>query len=158
MAERGKLDVGSGIELLRDVFCHQLDPSSSPEGTSSKMIIDASGVPRNAEKSELGSLGNLRKLGVLNVAYPASNTLLQVLKMAPGSDAKAVLREVVKSPGFTICVDEDIDASDIRQVIWGMSTRFQPAEDLVLAGGGIGIDGTKPPEWKAKRATVPWQK
>jgi 2,5-furandicarboxylate decarboxylase 1 len=156
IAERCNASVGSGIELLRDVFCHRLDPSSSPEGTSSKMIIDATGVSRETENVELKIGDHLRDLGVIDVAYPTIDYALRVLKMAQGADTKTALREIVKSRGLTICVDDDIDITDIRQVIWGLSTRFQPAEDLVLFGGGVGIDGTKPPDWKAKKATIPY--
>jgi len=156
VAERCDTSVGSGIELLRDVFCHRLDPSSSPEGTASKMIIDATGVPRVAKSVELELSDQLRELGVIDVTYPTHSSAFRVLKMASGSKAKTVLREVVNSRGLTICIDDDIDASDVRQVIWGMSTRFQPVEDLVLFGDGVGIDGTKHPGWNAKRATIPY--
>ena len=103
-----------------------------------------------------GADTNLRCLGVTEVTYPLGDARLRVLKMAEGSDAKAVLREAVNGPGLTICVDGDIDARDLRQVIWGTATRFQPAEDMVFRDGGMGIDGTKPMGWKAKRATIPF--
>jgi len=154
MAERCDMVLGSGVEMLRGVFCHRLDPSSSPNGTASKAIVDATGPPRKIPKA--GKEGDLPRLGVVEVLYPLGDSRLRVLKMAPGSDAKAALRESVNGPGFTICVDGDIEASDLRQVIWGTATRFQPADDIVLEGGGMGIDGTKPPGWKAKRATIPF--
>ena len=154
MAERCDMVLGSGVEMLRGVFCHRLDPSSSPNGTASKAIVDATGPPRKIPKA--GKEGDLPRLGVVEVLYPLGDSRLRVLKMAPGSDAKAALRESVNGPGLTICVDGDIEASDLRQVIWGTATRFQPADDIVLEGGGMGIDGTKPPGWKAKRATIPF--
>ncbi len=154
MAERCDMAPGSGVEMLRGVFCHRLDPSSSPEGTASKAIVDATGPARKIHKVEAST--NLRRLGVADVSYPLGDARLRVLKMAEGSDAKAVLKEAVDGPGLTICVDGDIDAADLRQVVWGTATRFQPADDLMLRGGGMGVDGTKPPGWKAKRATIPF--
>ena len=153
-AERCDMTAGSGIEMLHDVFCHRLDPSSSPDGTSSKAIMVATGQvkPRVAVKK----LTDLGKLGIGEVTNPLGDWRLRVLKMCPGSNVKAALTSLVKGPGITICVDEDIDASDLRQVVWGMATRFQPADDFVLSGGGLGVDGTKPEGWKAKRATLPF--
>jgi 2,5-furandicarboxylate decarboxylase 1 len=153
-AERCDMTAGSGIEMLHDVFCHRLDPSSSPDGTASKAILVATGQikPRVAVKK----LTDLGKLGIGEVTNPLGDWRLRVLKMCPGSNVKAALTSLVKGPGITICVDEDIDASDLRQVVWGMATRFQPADDFVLSGGGLGVDGTKPEGWKAKRATLPF--
>ena len=144
--------LGSGVEMLKGVFCHRLDPSSSPDGTASKAIVDATGPMRKIS----GANKNLSRLGVTEVTYPLGDARLRVLKMAEGSDAKAVLREVVNGSGLTICVDGDIDARDLKQVFWGTATRFQPAEDIVLLEEGMGIDGTKPKGWKAKRATIPF--
>jgi 2,5-furandicarboxylate decarboxylase 1 len=152
VAERCDMTLGSGIEMLRGVFCHRLDPSSSPDGTASKAIVDATGSTRKIPEADT----NLRCLGVTEVTYPLGDARLRVLKMEEGSDAKAVLREAVNGPGLTICIDRDIDARDLKQVIWGTATRFQPAEDMVLRNGGIGIDGTKPTGWKARRATIPF--
>lgn len=153
-AERCDMKAASGIEMLHDVFCHRLDPSSSPDGTASKAILVATGQAKVSEiVKEPADLG---KLGVDEATRPLGDWRLRVLKMRPGSDAKAALRSLVKGPGITICVDDDIDASDLRQVVWGMATRFQPADDFILSGGGLGVDGTKPEGWKAKRATLPF--
>ena len=153
-AERCDMVAGSGIELLHDVFCHRLDPSSSPDGTASKAILVATGQP-TAHKA-VKKPTDLSKLGIEEATSPLSDWHLQVLKMHTGSDVKSALRNLVKGPGITICVDDDIDASDLRQVVWGMATRFQPADDFILSSGGLGIDGTKPEGWKAKRATLPF--
>jgi UbiD family decarboxylase len=154
MAERCDMALGSGVELLSGVFCHRLDPSSSPDGTGSKAILDATG-PAMAINTIKESADDLKTLGVEDVAYPLGDGRLRVLKVIPSSDAKAVLRKLAKAPGVTVCVDDDIDASDLRQVVWGLATRFQPAEDFILSDGGLGIDGTRPEGWKARRATLP---
>ncbi len=152
-AERCDMIPGSGIEMLHDVFCHRLDPSSSPDGTASKAIMVATG-PTKAMKGRKSS--GIDQPGVGETAQPLGDGRLTVLKMRPGSDAKDALRRLVKGPGVTICVDDDVDASDLRQVVWGMATRFQPADDFILQSGGLGVDGTKPEGWKAKRATLPF--
>ena len=157
MAERCDMTLGSGLELLRGVFCHRLDPSSTPDGTASKVIVDATGPEKKISATEMESFDDLKHLGVDQVAYPIGNGHLRVLKMTSGADAKAVLNKVVTGPGLTLCVDDDIDPSDLRQIVWGIATRFQPAEDMVLNNGGMGIDGTKPPGWKARRATLPFK-
>jgi UbiD family decarboxylase len=153
-AERCDMIMGSGIEMLHDVFCHRLDPSSSPDGTASKAILVATGQAKAIKVAK--EPADLGKLGVEEATRPLADGRLRVLKMRRGSDSKAALRSLVKGPGITICVDEDIDASDLRQVVWGMATRFQPADDFILSCGGLGIDGTKPEGWKAKRATLPF--
>jgi 2,5-furandicarboxylate decarboxylase 1 len=157
MAERCDMTLGSGLELLKGVFCHRLDPSSSPDGTASKVIVDATGSERKISANEIESFDHLMSLGVDQLAYPLVSRHLKVLKMTSGADAKAVLKKVVNGPGLTLCVDDDIDPSDLRQIVWGIATRFQPAEDMVLNNGGMGVDGTKPPGWKAKRATLPFK-
>lgn len=157
MAERCDMALGSGLELLKGVFCHRLDPSSSPDGTASKVIVDATGPAMKMSAIEMESVDHVKDLGVDQVAYPLGDGRLRVLRMVSGADAKAVLKKVVTGPGMTICVDDDIDPSDLRQIVWGMATRFQPAEDMVLSNGGMGVDGTKPPGWKAKRATFPFK-
>jgi 2,5-furandicarboxylate decarboxylase 1 len=151
-AQRCNMLAGSDIELLHDVFCHRLDPSSSSEGTASKAIM----VAMREEKMINPTPVMTGELGVDTVTYPLGDRRITVLKMRPGSNVKSALRKLVQGSGLTICVDDDIDASDLRQVIWGMATRFQPADDFVMVGGGLGIDSTKPEGWKAKRATLPF--
>jgi 3-polyprenyl-4-hydroxybenzoate decarboxylase len=151
------MTLGSGLELLKGVFCHRLDPSSSPDGTASKVIVDATGSEKKISATEMESCDHLKHRGVDQLAYPLGNGHLKVLKMTSGADAKAVLKKVVNGPGLTLCVDDDIDPSDLRQIVWSIATRFQPAEDMILNNGGMGVDGTKPPGWKARRATLPFK-
>ncbi len=156
VAERCDLELGKGLEMIKGVFCHQLDPSSSREGTSSKAILDATGKLRRILEAYSEKETGLRDFGVDELLYPLGDHRLRVLKMAEGTDAKRALTKIVKGRGITICVDGDVEPSDLRQVIWSTATRFQPADDFVLQDGGLGIDGTKPSGWKAKRATIPF--
>jgi UbiD family decarboxylase len=54
-----------------------------------------------------------------------------------------------------VCVDDDIDISDARQIVWAMATRYQPAEDSVVKGGRMVVDARKGDGWTARRATLP---
>jgi len=54
-----------------------------------------------------------------------------------------------------VCVDEDIDINDGRQILWAMATRFQPAEDAIIGDGRLVLDARKPKDWVARRATIP---
>jgi UbiD family decarboxylase len=54
-----------------------------------------------------------------------------------------------------VCVDEDIDIHDGRQILWAMATRFQPAEDAIMGDGRLVLDARKPKDWIARRATIP---
>jgi len=155
IADRCDMVVGSGIEFLRGVFSHRLDPSSVVEGVSSKMIVDATGAKKATGKIDSNLQRRLDKLGVSEVSYPLGDSRLRVFRVSAGFDAKVILGETIEIGSLTICVDEDVDAGDVRQVIWAMSTRFQPVEDVFLVRGGMGIDGTRPEGWKAKMATIP---
>ena len=153
IAQRCDGRFGSGVEVLHEVFCHRLDPSSSPEGTSSKVLIDATAQPRMVELDpDLAERPT--SLGIAEAGHPMGTVGVTVLKMRASWDPKSALR-ALEVPGLTVCVDDDIDVLDVRQVVWGMMTRFQPGEDLILSDGHIGIDGTKPEGWKAEKATLP---
>jgi 3-polyprenyl-4-hydroxybenzoate decarboxylase len=56
-----------------------------------------------------------------------------------------------------VCVDEDIDISDARQLVWAMATRYQPVEDSIVKGGRMVVDARKGDGWTATRATIPTQ-
>ena len=54
-----------------------------------------------------------------------------------------------------VCVDDDIDARDHRQVLWAVATRSQPDRDTVTLEGRMVIDARKGEGWTATRATLP---
>jgi len=155
IAGRCDMALGSGVEFLRGVFSHKLDPSSVVEGVSSKMVVDATGPAKAFGAPDPGLLDRLKDLGVMDASCPFRDSRLVIVKTMPGSEVKAILREALGGFGLVVCVDEDVDIRNIRQVVWAMSTRFQPAEDVVLFRGGMGVDGTRPPAWKARPATIP---
>jgi 4-hydroxy-3-polyprenylbenzoate decarboxylase len=76
-------------------------------------------------------------LGVWNhEAGPATRfTAIQIRQRYPGH-SRNVLHVASNCQGgayagkWTVVVDEDIDASDLDQVLWAMSTRFDPVTDI----------------------------
>jgi 4-hydroxy-3-polyprenylbenzoate decarboxylase len=78
-------------------------------------------------------------LGVWNhEAGPATRfTAIQIKQRYPGH-ARNVLHVACSCQGgayagkWTVVVDEDIDAGDLDQVLWAMSTRFDPMTDIDL--------------------------
>ena len=76
-------------------------------------------------------------LGVWNhEAGPATRfTVIQIRQRYPGH-ARNVLHVAANCQGgayagkWTVVVDDDIDAGDLDQVLWAMSTRFDPVSDI----------------------------
>jgi len=80
--------------------------------------------------------GGLDILDVRSIA--AAGTMLLVLKIRPRVEgqAKTALMSALSGPylhpKLAIAVDEDIDASDLRQVMWSMTTRVHAERDVVM--------------------------
>jgi UbiD family decarboxylase len=162
VASRCDFKIGSCVEILRGIFTHRLDPSSTEEGVSSKMIIDAMGPEIEVEPSQSG-LDTTYGSGSLNVEevfFPRrDNPRFCVIKVKPNfEDLKGFLyEESLKGCRLIVCVDEDIDIQDDRQVLWALATRFQPANDAIMMDGRMEIDAIKRRTWKAIRASIPSQ-
>jgi len=163
VASRCDFKPGSGVDIIGRVFSHRLDPSSPMEGLSSKMIVDATGpeVQASTRHSAPPKKVSVRLPGVKAVSFSwGGDHRLSVVKVAPCfKDAGKLLDE----PDLSRCrlitvVDEDIDEADVRQVLWAIATRSQPAEDAICVGGRMVLDATKPPNWRATKATVPWRR
>ena len=78
-------------------------------------------------------------LGVWNhEAGPATRfTVVQIIQRYPGHSRNALHIAANCQGGayagkWTVVVDEDIDAGDLDQVLWAMSTRFDPMTDIDL--------------------------
>jgi 2,5-furandicarboxylate decarboxylase 1 len=67
IAMRCDMALGSGVEMLRGVFCHRLDPSSSSDGTASKAIVDATGPTRWKPEADTGKNRTPLNLAVAEV-------------------------------------------------------------------------------------------
>jgi len=78
-------------------------------------------------------------LGVWNhEAGPATRfTVVQIIQRYPGHSRNALhiasnCQGGAYAGKWTVVVDEDIDAGDLDQVLWAMSTRFDPVTDIDL--------------------------
>ncbi len=132
VARRCDFRMGSDVEVLGKVFSQWLDPSSPQAGVSSKMILIATGPERGGETS------------------------LCVVKPGPDADPMDVLGdEAYRRCRLMVCVDDDIDARDHRQVLWAVATRSQPDRDAVTLEGRMVIEARKGSGWTATRATLP---
>ncbi|MDH5199754.1 MAG: UbiD family decarboxylase [Candidatus Bathyarchaeota archaeon] len=160
MALRCDFERGSGIEVLGGVFSQYLDPSSSRAGLSSKMILDATGPEIETlskvampDVKEVLSSNRIRE-----VSFPCDgNPCFCAIKATMDvSDPTVLLDEPsLNRCRLIVCVDEDIDTEDGRQILWAVATRFQPAEGAFIRDGRLLLDARKPENWKAMRATIP---
>jgi 3-polyprenyl-4-hydroxybenzoate decarboxylase len=159
IASRCDLRRGSGVEVLGGVFGQYLDPSSSVAGLTSKMILDASGPALDAPDVDDESLGGemMGRSYVTDIAYPFKGSPhLSVVKATPDADLSRIFGdECLDACRLVVCVDEDIDIQDEREVLWSMATRFQPDTGLILGDGRMMVDSRKPEGWTATRATLP---
>ncbi len=70
--------------------------------------------------------------------HPSGGTMLLVIKMRPRVEgqAKTALLAALSGPylhpKLVIAVDDDIDAGDLRQVMWSMTTRVHAEKDITL--------------------------
>jgi 2,5-furandicarboxylate decarboxylase 1 len=78
-------------------------------------------------------------LDLLDVrALTVSGLMMLVIKLRPRYEgqAKTALMAALSGPYLhpkvAIAVDEDIDASDLRQIVWSMTTRVEASRDVIL--------------------------
>jgi len=92
---------------------------------------------------EVATWDHLRKveggMDILDVrCHTASGLMMIVIKLRPRIEgqAKTALMAALSGPylhpKLAIAVDEDIDANDLRQVIWSMTTRVHAEKDITL--------------------------
>ena len=78
-------------------------------------------------------------MNILDVrCHTASGLMMIVIKLRPRIEgqAKTALMAALSGPylhpKLAVAVDEDIDANDLRQVIWSMTTRVHAERDVTL--------------------------
>jgi len=160
IASRCDFRDGAGIELLSDVYCQWLDPSSPQAGISSKMIVDATGpiieLTAGGERAEkdIHLSENIKNISYLG----EGSSSLAVVSATPKLDDLAGLLHYAPlvNSRLIVCVDDDIDISDARQVVWAMATRYQPVENSFMRDDRMIIDARKGEGWTARRATLPY--
>jgi UbiD family decarboxylase len=109
------------VHIISNVFCIKLDPASTPQGTNGKIII----VTKNSGLE-------YRKVVEKNV-----------VKLVFGN-AEVVFSHTRTNVGrVNIVVNEDIDLSDVNQIIWALSTRLRPDKDVEFGEDGKILFDTK---------------
>jgi 2,5-furandicarboxylate decarboxylase 1 len=94
---------------------------------------------------ELATWDHLQKveggLDLLDVrCHPAGAMMMLVIKLRPrvAGQAKTALMAALSGPflhpKLAIAVDDDIDANDLRQVMWSMTTRVHAEKDIDMIG------------------------
>ena len=160
IAERCDFKPGSGVDVVGTVYSQLLDPSSDEAGTSSKMIIDATGPRRSSEKEiELTDVIDIKEIRDASFPYGGSPALC-VIRPEQGVKGLGWVfeEEALSACRMVVCVGEDIDIHDGRQVLWAVATRYQPAEDSVIKDGRLVIDARRGDSWTALRATLPFER
>ena len=113
---------GVNVHIISDVFCIKLDPSSTPEGTNGKMII----VTKNS--------------GLQYHKVVEKN----VVKLVSGNAEVVFSHKRTNVARVNIIVNEDIDPKDTNQIIWALSTRLRPDQDVEFSeDGNILFDTTR---------------
>lgn len=150
----------SGIEVLGKIFSQWLDPSSPEAGISSKMIIDATGLEMEIEcpEPEADKRDVSSSYKIKDVSFPCrDNPHFCVVKATPDLENLSNLLDItpLNRCRLILCVDNDIDIHDSRQILWALATRFQPADDAIIRDGQIILDARKGDNWTARQATLP---
>jgi 4-hydroxy-3-polyprenylbenzoate decarboxylase len=105
---------GVNVHIISDVFCIKLDPSSTPQGTNGKMII----VTKNS---------GLKYRKVVEK---------DAVKLVSGSAEVVFAHTRTNVARVNIIVNEDIDLRDTNQIIWALSTRLRPDQDVEFSEDG----------------------
>jgi hypothetical protein len=113
---------GVNVDIISDVFCIKLDPSSTPQGTNGKMIL----VTRNS---------GLEYRKVVEK---------DAVKLVSGNSEVVFSHKKANIGRVNIVVDQDIDLRNTNQIIWALATRFRPDHDVEFAEDGkILLDTTR---------------
>ncbi|MEM0145878.1 MAG: UbiD family decarboxylase [Conexivisphaerales archaeon] len=108
-------------DIIKDVFCNRLDPSASPDGTSSKVIFICRGNQEMPTIEASDSGVNIGRCGKkLHIGH-----------------------SVDESAQINLLVDNDINPRDEEEVLWAMATKLQPAEGIRTSETGMIIDARR---------------
>ena len=168
----GTLGTGRAEPVIRvKAIYHRNDPiilNMSPQWP---------GAPHHSVRFEAGGLWDqLESLGVPGIQgvyiHLSGLVAVSIKQMFPGH-ARQVGNAVLganSSAGsrYVVIVDDDIDATNLNEVLWAMTTRSLPSEDIQIADGtrSNALDARLPPaqkasgDWTSSRAVIyavrPW--
>lgn len=128
-------------------------------GGNSDEHLNLGRVPREAELIE--KLKD-RFACVTGVHYPNSGThfhcYLATRQRRPGEARQALLGLLGWDPYLktVVAVDDDVDITDDRAVLWALATHFQPARDLFVVDGlpGSPLDPSSSPDGSTSRLAL----
>ena len=160
IASRCDFVSGSGVNIVGTVYSQWLDPSSVKAGVSSKMILDATGpVVQPSGEVQIEEAKKISGIMDASLLSPG-NQCLCVVRLDPKiHDVTGLLDyDELRGCRLIICVNDDIDMNDSRQILWAISTRSQPATAVHVRDGRLVLDARTGENWTATRATLPFDR
>ena len=143
-------------------------------GGNSAEHLNLGRIPR---ESEMAEKLKARFPSVTALQYPTSGTHFHcyvALHQSRPGEARQVLLALLGWDPYVktaVAVDEDIDITDDREVLWALATHFQPDKDLFVVGGlpgspldpsssadgttsRLGLDATRGPGFSGERTQI----
>jgi UbiD family decarboxylase len=157
---------GRDVDIINGVFCNLLDPSSSREGTSSKVIFDAT----SDENPQTSRCDDAEILAAVRKGFPQIEELhfpevckgwVAYLKASAVSARQLGEKLFEHAPGcsLVIVLDADINLKVGEEILWSLASRMQPHRDITLLPSSettrIIIDARKASDFHALRPTLP---
>lgn len=113
---------GENVHIITNVFAIKLDPTTTPEGTNAKMLI----VTKNS-----------------GVAYRKVVTK-DFVKLISGNSEVVISHQPTAEARVNVIVGDDIDLQNSNQIVWALSTRLRPDQDVAFGNDGtIVFDTTR---------------
>src|SRR4029078_13675587 len=105
---------GESVYVITAVFAIKLDPTTTCNGTSAKIII----VTKNADVG-------YRKLVMTDRVRLVSGNWEVVISRKPATDGR-----------INVIGGDDIDLQNINEIVWALSTRLRPDKDVIFGENG----------------------
>ena len=154
------------VDIISGVFCNLLDPSSSKEGTSSKVIFDATFTKEpklsQYEDAKIGAAMRGKFSEIEEVHFPPACKGLVAYIKASASNAEKLGQELFDQAldcNLVIVLDPDINLAQGAEILWCLASRMQPQRAVHIFPSGqatkIIIDARKAADFRAQRPTLP---
>ncbi len=163
-AIRQNFDAPEDFQLIARAPGDTLDFTTGKWHHGSKMIIDATSGGEGADGSRNGAVAlpaDLRAIAPAVRKHRLVGQTMLAVQVDRGDDARGVVEALVRSGllssvKIVAVVSDDVDLDDDVDLIWGIFTRFDPAQDVVFTemtmrgavpvySGVMGIDAS----WKS---------